>query len=226
MPGYFITATGTEIGKTFCTAGLIRAGRDAGHAFAGIKPVMSGFDAASAADCDAAAILSAMGRDVTPRNLAAISPWRFKAPLSPDMAAEAEGRAIDFATLMAFCEMAVLEAPGVLLIEGVGGVAVPLDERRRVTDWIAGLTLPAVLVAGAYLGTLSHTITAAEALLTRGIKIEMIIINELEPGPVPAAQTRDVLARHLPGQHIAVITQGAKPAMFTPLAMRLAAKFF
>jgi dethiobiotin synthetase len=225
MPGYFVTATGTGIGKSFCTAGLIRAGRAAGQAFAGIKPVMSGYEAATAAESDAAALLAAMGRAVTPQNIAAISPWRFTAPLSPDMAAEAEGRRIEFSVLMAFCELALLEAPGVLLIEGVGGVAVPLDERRRVTDWIAGLSLPAILVAGAYLGTLSHTITAAEALLARGIKIEAIVINEAPPGPVPAAQTRDVLARHLPGQHIAIIGQGAGPASFTPLAMRLASKF-
>jgi len=225
MPGYFITATGTEIGKTFCTAGLIRAGRAAGLGFAGVKPVMSGFTTATAAASDAAQILAAMDRRIDMPNIAAISPWRFAAPLSPDMAADAEHRKIDFPTLMAFCELALLAATGVLLIEGVGGVAVPLDERHRVTDWIAGLSLPAVLVAGAYLGTISHTITAAESLLTRGIKIEAIILNESAPGPVPAAQTRDVLARHLPGQHIVCIPGAAPPADFTPLAMRLAAKF-
>jgi dethiobiotin synthetase len=225
MPGYFVTATGTDIGKSVCTAGLIRAGRALGLDFAGIKPVMSGYSAAAAASCDAAQILAAMGRPVTAANIAAISPWRFAAPLSPDMAAQAEGRAIDFATMMAFCEMALLEAPGVLLIEGVGGVAVPLDDRRRVTDWITGLNVPALLVAGAYLGTISHSITAAESLLTRGIKIEAIILNEHPAGPVPAAEIRDVLARHLDGQHIAIIPDNAEPADFTPLALRLASKF-
>jgi dethiobiotin synthetase len=87
------------------------------------------------------------------------------------------------------------------------------------------LNVPALLVAGAYLGTISHTITAAESLLTRGIKIEAIILNEHPAGPVPAAEIRDVLARHLDGQHIAIIPDNAEPADFTPLALRLASKF-
>ena len=94
----FVTATGTGIGKTHVACGLLRA-----QGGAGLKPVLSGFDPASAADSDAGRLLAAMGRPITPETIAAISPWRFAAPLSPDMAAAREGRAVPFEALIAAC---------------------------------------------------------------------------------------------------------------------------
>ena len=198
MLGYFVTATGTDLGKTYVTGNIIRAARQVGLDFSAIKPVLSGYDEAMAASSDSARLLSAMGKKVTLRNIAAITPWRFAAPLSPDMAAAREERKIDFATLTSFCEAAVQAAPDVLLIEGVGGVAVPLDDTHLVVDLIAALHLPAILVAGTYLGTLSHTITAAEALVVRGIPIAAIVLNESVGAPVSLEETAEALARRLP----------------------------
>ena len=72
MPGLFITATGTDIGKTFITAGLIRAGRRAGYAVDAFKPVLSGFDPDDAATSDAGVLLAALGRPLTAGAVAAI----------------------------------------------------------------------------------------------------------------------------------------------------------
>src|ERR1700742_4600970 len=102
MLSYFVTATGTDIGKTYVTANIIRAARQVGLDFSAIKPVLSGYDGATAATCDSALLLAAMGKKVALRNIAAIPPWRFAAPLSPDMAAAREARKIDFATLTSF----------------------------------------------------------------------------------------------------------------------------
>ncbi len=198
MLSYFVTATGTDIGKTYVTGNIIRAARQVGLDFSAIKPVLSGYDEATAATCDSALLLAAMGKKVTLRNIAAITPWRFAAPLSPDMAAAREARKIDFTALTSFCEAAIEAAPDVLLIEGVGGVAVPLDDTHLVVDLIAALRLPAILVAGTYLGTLSHTITAAETLVVRGIPIAAIVLNESAGAPVSLEETAEALARRLP----------------------------
>ena len=82
-----------------------------------------------------------------------------------------------------------------MLVEGVGGAMVPLDAEHTVRDWIAALKHPALLIAGSYLGTISHTLTAAEALLSRGVAIAAIVINESEVSPVPHGGNR---RRHRP----------------------------
>src|SRR5215472_18787443 len=121
MVSYFVTATGTDIGKTFVTAGLIRALRRGGRAASALKPVVSGFDAARAAESDPGRLLAAMGEGITEGALNRIAPWRFAAPLSPDMAAAREGREIDFDALIEYCRRALKEPSAPLFIEGVGG---------------------------------------------------------------------------------------------------------
>lgn len=204
MKAAFVTATGTDIGKTFCTAGIIRALRAAGRDARAIKPVMSGYDPAAPEASDAGMLLAALGQAATPENVAAISPWRFAAPLSPDMAAAREGRAIPLPELAGFCRAAIAGAGDLLLVEGVGGVLVPLDDRHTVRDWIEMLDLPALLVTGSHLGTISHTLAAAEALLKRG-QIAAILLNESETSPVPPAETAECIGRFLPCIPIRVI---------------------
>ena len=95
MAGVFVTGTGTDVGKTFVTAALVRHLRSAGKTVDAFKPVVSGFDPANIANSDPGVLLSALGRDVTNDELDRIAPWRFAAPLSPDLAAKAESRSID-----------------------------------------------------------------------------------------------------------------------------------
>src|ERR1700722_12715468 len=142
MSPFFVTATGTDIGKTFVTAGLVRHLREQGSPVSALKPVMSGFDMATAAISDAGVLLDALGELVTPEAIDRISPWRFAAPLSPDMAAAREGRAIDFDALVEHCRKEIAACRGTLFIEGVGGVMVPLDELRTVLDWMEGIGIP------------------------------------------------------------------------------------
>ena len=103
MTAVFVTATGTDIGKTFVTAGLIRHFRAAGRTAEALKPVVSGFDPAAWQDSDPAALLAALERPQVIEEVERISPWRFKAPLSPHMAARQEGRAIDYQEVVDFC---------------------------------------------------------------------------------------------------------------------------
>jgi dethiobiotin synthetase len=190
MTALFVTATGTDIGKTFVTTGLIRHLHGAGRTVDAIKPVVSGFDAASWPVSDPAVLLAALGRPVTLEEVEAVSPWRFKAPLSPHMAARCEGRTIAFLEVVEFCRRRAMAARrGVLLIEGIGGVMVPLDDRHTVLDLMSMLRIPVVLVAGSYVGTISHTFTALEVLARRNLNIAAVVVSESEASAASLADT-------------------------------------
>ena len=191
MTAAFITATGTDIGKTFVTAGLIRHLRAAGRAADAVKPVVSGFDPDAREESDPAVMLAALGRPLTPEELDRISPWRFKAPLSPHMAARREGRAIDFQEVVDFCRRTMAARSGFLFIEGIGGIMVPLDDHRTVLDWMSMLRIPIVLVAGSYVGTMSHTLTSLEVLVRRNLNVAAVVISESERS---AASLEDTVA--------------------------------
>ncbi len=188
MPAVFVTSSGTDIGKTFVTAGLIRHFRSARRKVSAIKPVVSGFDPEAPAGSDPAVLLEALGRPVTPDEIARISPWRFTAAVAPDLAARREGRSVDFAALIDFCQRATSKDE-LLLIEGVGGVMVPLDDRHTVIDWIAALRIPAIVVVGSYLGTISHTLTAINVLTQRNLKTAAIVVSETPHSVVPLEDT-------------------------------------
>jgi dethiobiotin synthetase len=195
MSAYFVTATGTDIGKTFVTAGLIRYLRGLGQPVNALKPIVSGYDSSVVETSDPAVLLKALGRQVTADEIATMAPWRFRAPLSPDSAAAREGRGIDFDELIAFSHAAIAAATGMLFIEGVGGIMVPLDNRRTVLDWMAALDLPLILVVGGYLGTISHTLTALDVLAQRKQKLAAIVVSESERGTVELDDTVDSIAR-------------------------------
>jgi dethiobiotin synthetase len=199
MSAYFVTSTGTDIGKTFVTAGLIRYLREAGQAVHAIKPVMSGYNSSVVETSDPAVLLNALGLPIDASTIDRVAPWRFRAPLSPDLAAAREGRSIDFEELLAFSCKEISTASGILFIEGVGGIMVPLDAERTVLDWMAALQIPLLLVVGGYLGTISHTLTALDVLAQRHLKVAAIIVSESERNPVELDDTVASIARFAHG---------------------------
>jgi len=199
MSAYFVTSTGTDIGKTFVTAGLIRYLREAGQTVAALKPVVSGYEPSVVETSDPAVLLAALGRPVSADEVERIAPWRFRAPLSPDLAAARENRSIDFAQLTAFSRAAIDAANGMLFIEGVGGIMVPLDAERTVLDWMAAIDIPLLLVVGGYLGTISHTLTALDVLTQHRLKVAAIVVSESERNPVELDDTVASIARFAHG---------------------------
>ena len=177
---YFVTATGTHVGKTFITAALARQAKALGRSVAVYKPVMSGFDPEDPENADAALLLKSLGHDVTSGALEAMSPWRFSAPVAPSVAARLENRVLDFEALVQHGKNVAMSAEDVVLIEGVGGVMVPLDDHHTVLDWIEALGWPVLLVTGTYLGTLSHTLTALSVLRQKNIPVRAIVVNQSE----------------------------------------------
>jgi dethiobiotin synthetase len=191
----FITATGTDVGKTFVAASLIGHFRQMGRVVEVIKPVVSGFDPAQAATSDPAVLIKALGVPVTPQAIEQISPWRFRAALSPDLAARREGRSINVDEVISFCQSAIDQRQDMLLIEGVGGVMVPLDDQRTILDVMMELRLPLILVAGSYLGTISHTLTALDSLYRRDMNVMAIIVSETPGSTVPLDETVAAISR-------------------------------
>jgi dethiobiotin synthetase len=190
---FFVTATGTEIGKTFITAALARHFTAKGQAVNVLKPVVTGFDPKDFAGSDPALLLKAAGRALTLAEIERVSPFRFKAPLAPNLAAEREGRKLDFAAVLKCCEDAARARDAFLLIEGIGGLMVPLDDERTVLDLIERLGLPVILVTGSYLGTISHTLTALEVAKMRKLDIAALVISESEGSTVSLGGTAATL---------------------------------
>jgi dethiobiotin synthetase len=221
MKAYFVTSTGTDIGKTFVASGILRAARKAGRQANAIKPIMSGYNPNHPENSDAGRLLMAMDRRVNADTVAAISPWRYLAPVSPDLAAAMEGRVISLPQVLTFCEAAAASARDMMLIEGVGGVMVPLDRWHTVRDWIAGLHIPALLVAGSYLGAISHILTAAEALSTRGIVIAALVISESDTSPVRPEDIAAAVTKFLPRTPIHIVHRMMNESAFEKLAWLL-----
>ena len=195
MSAIFITATGTDVGKTHVAASLIRHLRQMGRLVDAIKPVVSGYDPTQAAASDPGVLLHALGLPVTEHEIDRISPWRFSAALSPDLAAAREARGIDVDTVIKFCRTAIDRRRDILLIEGSGGIMVPLDGERTMLDVMMALQLPLILVAGSYLGTISHTLTALDALYRRNMRVLAIVVSETPGSTVPLDDTVAAVAR-------------------------------
>ncbi len=191
----FITGAGTEVGKTIVAAAILRALRGGGFACDALKPIVSGYDEAAPAGSDPALLLQALGEPTTAEALARVSPWRFAAPLAADAAARAEGKRIAYADVLALCQARTAATPGLLLIEGAGGLMAPVDETHTFLDLISALDAPIILASKSYLGAISHTLTAVEAARARGVAIAAIAFSEDKNDPAATRANADAIAR-------------------------------
>jgi dethiobiotin synthetase len=194
MSAFFVTSSGTDIGKTFVTAGLLRTYQNQNRIAHAVKPVLSGFDPANIQESDTGILLAAVKQDATMENVKAITPWRFAAPLAPDMAARREGPSLDFKAVVDFSRRAI-DDNSTLFIEGVGGVMAPLTETHTVMDWIEALGVPTLLVVGSYLGAISHTLTALKTVQSHGFQVAAIVVSESVGSTVPLEDTLSSISR-------------------------------
>ncbi len=221
----FVAGSGTDVGKTYVTASLVRQLHSRGHRIRVCKPLASGLPAVddpAFLSSDPAVLLAAQGRAVTAAALDCCSPWRFSTALSPDMAAALEGRTVALAEVVRWTR-AVLAEPDHddWLVEGVGGVMSPITEDATGLDLAAALGLPVLLVCGSYLGAISHGLTALEALRGRGLKPAGVVVNAGVQPTVPLQATADAFRRFTavsvlsvtPGGHapLEVLTRGVDP---------------
>ncbi len=177
MDKLFITAVGTGIGKTLVTSILCHQFTQLGRPISAIKPVISGFRVDDQGS-DPALILRSLGKTPSLEAIAEISPWRFAASVSPHLAARSERGGPSLPEVVAFCRECERGDRDILLIEGAGGIMTPLGEDYTVLDLAASLRHPVALVTGSYLGAISHTLTAINVILARGLQVRGVIVSE------------------------------------------------
>ena len=221
MAAFFVTGAGTDIGKTWAAAQLLRHWRLEGLAAEAVKPVATGFDPERPEDSDAAALLKALGRPVDLKAVLAMTPIRFRAPLSPDQAARREGGWISARSAAAVCGPALASARGPVLIEGAGGVMTPLNDQETMLDLALALGLPSIFLAGSYLGAISHALTGLAAMRARGARVALVLVNETSGSAVDLHETADSLRSHAHGAPVLAIPRGADAPAWAEASRRL-----
>jgi dethiobiotin synthetase len=170
--GLFITGTDTGVGKTVVAAGLVASLRNSGVDIGVMKPIETGFSLRSSD----AFFLKRMADVDDP--LENICPYRFKFPLSPYTAAQLEKASIRLDKIRQAYHWLLMKHQAVL-VEGAGGLLVPITRKMTMADLALRLNLPLLIVARTNLGTLNHTLLTVEVARRRGIKVAGVIFNHL-----------------------------------------------
>lgn len=176
-PGCFITGTDTGVGKTVVAAALVQQLRQRGVNVGVMKPIETGYREGDPAACDGERLRTAVA-NLDPIEL--VSPYRLPAPLAPLAAARQAGLVIDMARILAARDHLVAKHD-FLLIEGIGGVLVPITAQMMVRDLIAALSLPVLVVGRAALGGVNQALLAVEALRHSRIPVMGMILNNITP---------------------------------------------
>ncbi len=194
----FVTGIDTDAGKSYCTGYIARKMMDEGLKVITLKPVQTGCDEWAE---DILTHRRIMGIPMQPRDLDhTTAPIIFSYPASPHLAAEKDGGKIDVALIDQAAER-LAEEYDVVLIEGAGGLMVPLTRELLTIDYVAERQWPVMLVTNARLGSINHTLLSLEAITARGIEVHSVVYNEFfDTDPVIAPDTRDYIARFV-GAH-------------------------
>lgn len=190
MPkGFFVTGTDTGVGKTVITAALVKAAQFLGFKAAGMKPIESGcrnirenrqdtaYRDTPLIPADGTFLKKISGAE---ESLDLITPVRFENPLAPMPASEIEGTQVDIGKITnAFTILA--QKYDVVIIEGVGGIMVPIKRTYLVLDFARDFGLPVIVVTKPGLGTINHTLLTVNYALRDGLSVAGVIINYSRP---------------------------------------------
>ena len=175
-PGIFITGTDTEVGKTVVAAGLALALKERGIKVGVMKPVATGCRGTDGhlISADAVYLMEAAENEFPPLT----SPSRFRNPLAPNVAAILEKREVNLEQISkAYRELQ--KHYDFMIVEGIGGLLVPIAKDYFVTNLIREFQLPVLVVARGGLGTINHTLLTVDAAVIRGFEIRGIVFNRI-----------------------------------------------
>lgn len=203
LPGFFVTGTDTNVGKTYVASAIARGLTDQGRRVGVLKPVATGARrVAHALQCeDAERLIEAIGGGIASERVA---PLVYEEPLAPSVAARRGGSVLEFDEVRGAVLTALqwwTDCAEVMIVEGIGGLLSPLAEAATVADLAVFLDYPLVVVARRGLGTLNHTLLTIEAARRRGLRVAGVVLNSPRPSDGSTAEETngEELARLLEG---------------------------
>lgn len=197
LAGLFISATDTEVGKTYVGSLIARQSREQGIPVGVYKPVASGCESQSGelVSQDAVELWNAAGR---PESLEEVCPQRFLAPVAPHLAAKWEGRSVDLARILSGLKYWQARHDFVI-VEGAGGLLSPITDGELCIDIAKLMGLPLVIVVPNRLGAIHHGLSALHVASTYqgGVAVAALVLNKIESGDgdQSLASNRDEIAR-------------------------------
>jgi len=201
--GIFVTGTDTGIGKTLVASALLRAFGRSGLRAVGMKPVASGCraNAPDRANEDVAALVAASNVRAP---IDFVNPYCFEPAVAPHLAAQQVGTPICL-TRIRECYLSLARLADRVVVEGAGGLLVPLGPREDFGDLVRFLELSVVLVVGMRLGCLNHALLTAEAVRSRGLPFGGWVANRIDPAMPFFEENLATLRQRLPAPLIAVV---------------------
>ena len=205
--GWFVTGTDTGAGKTVVAAALCAALRVCGRGVAAAKPVLTGLDDADeqAWPLDHELLAAAAGGEPD-----RVAPVRFGPPMSPHLAAELAGVEIERDAVLAGVAAAA-DGAEVAVVEGVGGLLVPIAPGWSVRDLAAELGLPLVVAARPGLGTINHTLLTVEAARAAGLEVALVVLTPWPAEPTTIERSNRATIERLAGIPVATLSHVAAP---------------
>ncbi len=186
MHGLFITGTDTGVGKTYTTLHLLDAARSAGLSVAAMKPVETGCRKRGRhlVPSDAVLLAKAAGMDCVDT----VNPSRFKTPAAPYTAGIIEGRTVDLNTIRRTYR-GLARDYGLVIVEGAGGLLVPITRTFFYADLAREFSLPVLVVAANKLGAINHVLLTVASIEARGLTLCGVVLNNLSPKNDAAKKT-------------------------------------
>lgn len=217
----FIVGTDTGVGKTYVTAGLVRAMRTAGRDAVAMKPIASGFEPGphGPQNLDLASLDAAHSGVLAPADL---NVYAFEPAIAPHRAAELAGVEIALDPIRSAFQR-VATAHQDVLVEGVGGFAVPLSPALMLADLARALDLPLMLVVGIRLGCINHALLSAAAIRAAGLPLVGWVANLVDPTMSEAQASIDAIAMRIDAPLLATLRHAGAAAGFGALATALQA---
>jgi dethiobiotin synthetase len=186
IPGLFITGTDTGVGKTLIAGAIARWFAQRNKTVAVLKPVATGCPhRREGLVSEDAEFLATCANTSHPLDL--VCPICYAEPLAPAIAAERAGETLDWSAIDRSIRLMSAGAD-VMIVEGVGGLLVPMDGKTTVLDMLVQLQIPAIIVARPSLGTINHTLLTLASLRAAGVKVPGVVINRYPMDVVGAAE--------------------------------------
>jgi len=199
ITGYFVTGTDTGIGKTTVCCALLHGFARRGNTVVGMKPVAAGCENGIWQDV---ADLQRASNLVLPQTL--INPYALTTPVAPHIAASVDGVHIQLDMIRQAFDALQAQAQ-IVIVEGVGGFLVPLNDEHDTGDLAKLLGLPVILVVGMRLGCLNHALLSAQAIQARGLTLAGWVANQLNPEIPFLSKNIEALGKRLPGPLLGIL---------------------